>query len=218
MTKEHDVNQTQWLGEFVRGNNNQFTYTGVGDIQISQGVCHAMTTNWLFARLRDLNWNPANEWWRAVSHQRAYVYVLLDQIRLFQQTRNLHGYINVAQRPTRRYVEDEARRRHMNFAVNQRSGLDAFIDTDARNLTPSSGCVVSFYGTNVSGDLKAHTVGLLRRTDGSYRYLDTNDAEYSWPATVAWATLRQNLYTQLYDKYETIEFWSVTRVDVYRVG
>ncbi len=199
------LDQGQWLENTVR------------DIQMLGGVCHAMSTEWVFARLRQQVWQPVPEYWRGVSHQRAYKILWQDALNGLWGGANYLQYLQIATRPTERFVRDPAARYRMAFHADHIYGLNQ-LRPHILALGAGSGIVIVMFGVDANGGNPSnwgHTVGAVRTGAGVFQFLDTNNGQYSWGAHADANTVGREIEEALDNDYGA---WGIRDVYVYRVG
>lgn len=156
----------------------------VADIQAHGGVCHAMATEWVLALIRGQPWDAQTEYWRGVSHQRAYALAWQERLRGLWGGAHYTQYLQIALRPSESFVRDPARRQGQAFRTIRGHGLeDLYLPISA--LGPGAGMVITMFGSNAHWPADAqnwgHTVAVVREGGGTFRFLDVNYGQYSWP-------------------------------------
>jgi len=158
------------------------------NVQAYEGVCHAVTTEWVINRVQGTptHLHDADEpWHRAISQQRAYA------IRWHEALRSLRGaddyplFLATALQPTASWVTTSARR-HNPPAASQPSAhllqLNQLLPR-IQGLQLGSGIVIVMFGEGAAMDDGllnwGHTVGVVRDGFGRYHYLDANAGQFS---------------------------------------
>jgi len=172
MHQDFPLDQGPWL------ENN------VMDIQAKGGVCHAMTTEWVFALIQGQHWDAQTEYWRGVSHQRAYALAWEERLRGLWGIAHYNQYLQIALRPSESFVRDPARRQGRAFRTIHGDGLEDLLQPISA-LGPGAGMVITMFGSDPGGKADAqnwgHSVAVAREGGGTFRFLDVNDGQYSWP-------------------------------------
>lgn len=191
----------------------------VNDVQRHGGVCHAMTTEWVFAIVQNRSWNVQEEYWRGVSHQRAYALAWQDALRNLWGGSQYNQYLNIALDPTKNYVKNPASRNRLTFHDYRVKALD---DLSPRiiALPAGAGIVIVMFGSNRKWPADqqnwGHTVAVARDTGtGMYRYIDVNSGQYSWPLDTPAITLGREVKRDLRAKYGG---WGIRDIYIFRVA
>ncbi|MEM9556786.1 MAG: hypothetical protein AAGC60_21175 [Acidobacteriota bacterium] len=218
MNRDFQLNQGIWLGDYAFGpdpatGNFGIVAVNVVDRQRQGGVCHAMSTEWLFAQLNGRPWNVQQEYWRAVSHQRAYAIYWQDALRGHWGGGHYQQYLQIALRPTRDYVANPARRQHRNFHSARVASLN-FLRFHIADLGVNSGFVIVMFGVD-NNDNWGHTVAIHRDGGGTYRFVDVNFGQYSWPGGTAGLQVGQETRQFLHQWYGND---GIRDVYLFRVG
>lgn len=175
------------------------------DIELSKGVCHAMSTEWVSAQLSNRTWNAETEYWRGVSHQRAYEMAAERD----------------SERALRNFVKDSASRQGCGFNQSRIPNL-TILPLHVGTLNPCEGMVISIFGSylklrdnhNIRVDF-GHSVALTRNREGIYKFLDVNQGQFSWPVSTPADTVGQEMVENLHDNYSYVE---VEDVYIFRVN
>jgi hypothetical protein len=200
-------------------NQGPWLVANVQDVQSHGGVCHAMGTEWVFAQLQNRPWNAQSEYWRGVSHQRAYALAWQERLRGHWGGGLYNQYLHIALQPTERFVQDPARRQGQPFHSDHVHSLN--------HLTPhilamgtGVGLVIVMFGSNpawlANSQNWGHTVAVTRDAGGTYRFLDVNQGQYSWPPGTPGSTVgrevEHNLRALGYDN------WGIRDIYLFRIG
>ncbi len=166
MIRDIALNQGAWL------------VNNVVDKQRHGGVCHAMTTEWVFDKLQNRNWVVHESYWRGVSHQRAYAIYWQDALRGLWGGAHYNQYLQIALRPTEKFISDPARRQGRDFHVDHVFNLNQ-LSPHIIGLSAGSGLVIVMFGVD-GNDNWGHTVAVVRQANDDYLFLDINQGQYSW--------------------------------------
>ncbi|MGF1462165.1 MAG: hypothetical protein ACFB2Z_03200 [Maricaulaceae bacterium] len=188
----------------------------VEDVQSHGGVCHAMSTNWVLGALQNQAFNVQTEYWRGVSHQRAYALRWDEALRGLWGGVNYGRYLAIAEPPSRDYVQSEATRLGYTFAHNHVGGINQ-LAAHITGLANDSGIVIVMFGVDPNEPAASqnwgHTVAVRRSNAGVFRFLDVNDGQYVAGGGGA-AQFATDVYNALHGHYSG---WGIRDVYIYRV-
>jgi hypothetical protein len=192
--------------------------TRIEDIQMHGGVCHAMATEWVYALLQQRPWDANTEYFRGVSHQRAYALKWADALRGLWGGAAYDRYLQIAAPPTENFVRDPARRQGRVFRVAHEQTLPR-LAPHVVGLGVGSGLVIVMFGVDINEPADSqnwgHTVAIFRDVHGDYKFLDVNQGEYSWPADTPIATVGNEVVQNLTEEYGT---WGIRDINIFGVG
>lgn len=206
MNKEISLNQGRWLVRHTK------------DVQAHGGVCHAMATEWVFAQLRDTAWDAGTEYWRGMSHQRAYALAWQEALSGLWGSAQYNAYLQIAVPPTERFVQDPARRANLPFHSDLVYSFN-HLAPHALAMGARTGIVMVMFGSNPnwpsSGQNWGHTVAMARDRAGVYRFLDVNSGQYSWAPAASANTVARDVAAFLEDQYGN---WGLRHLYMFTVG
>ncbi|MFT2794073.1 hypothetical protein ACMV5I_29360 [Serratia sp. T13T92] len=207
MIQDFALDQDSWLDENVQ------------DIDARKGVCHAISIDWVFAQLTQSRaWDVQTEYWRAVSHQRAYALTWQESLRGYWASKHYNTYLQIALPPTEKFVRDLARRKGREFHtyhLNYLYQLSSYILA----LPACAGLVITIFGSSRDSPADVqnwgHTVAMARDGRGMYRLLDINEGQYSWSLATPASTVGRDVERNLYVNYGST---GIRNIYIFRVG
>lgn len=199
-------------------NQGEWLVNNVEDIQSHGGVCHAMTTEWLLAKLQNLPWDANSEYWRGVSHQRAYALPWQEALKGLWGGINYHRYLQIALPSTEQFVQAPALRLGQSFNTIHFTVLNQ-ISLQILTLHANSGGVIVMFGSNAAWPADkqnwGHTTAVVREADGVFRFLDVNQGQFSWPLIDTAEIVSLNLIQNLVNNYGN---WGIRDIYFFRIG
>jgi hypothetical protein len=191
--------------------------TNIIDRQMHGGICHAMSIEWVLSTLQNRHWDIETEYFRGVSHQRAYALRWEDALRGNWGSPQYAQYLAIAVPPTQRFIEDPARRQGRPFQAHHVQNLNHMIPHLV--LAAGTGAVIVMFGSDADQPATSqnwgHTVAMTRTAGGIYQFLDVNEGRYSWPADTGHAVVGHQVEQQLQHCYGD---WGIRDVYIFKVG
>jgi hypothetical protein len=179
----------------------------VADIQIRQGVCFALSTEWCLCVLRSRNFSFEGVLYQAVARQRAYNLTWAEQIRNLTDGDKYVQFFQIAEPPTYRFMQDQAR--HEGVTCQRLLAQpNLFANQLASAVNPGGACILGLFGVEYDKNHRlknwghAVAIGWRNIAGGKPRFFDPNQGQFSWPDTTGNDVIAREIIANLHEFYD----------------
>jgi hypothetical protein len=173
----------------------------VVDVQMKQGICFALATEWCLSIARDRNFDPNADFFRMVSRQRAYNLTFEEKIKKFTKAQDYALFFHAAETPSQVFMDTQAG--HEGLPMQRQ----AVQPQDIANQLPGviaagRACLLGFFGVdNDTNWGHATAVGWRNGALEKPRFFDPNQGQFSWPAVTATNVIAQEIIANVHNLY-----------------
>ncbi len=161
--------------------NQGVMLNNVQDIQMRQGICYALSTEWCLCMQKNKNFDFNSVFYRMVSRQRAYNLTFADKIKNMTQGNKYQLFFNTAEPPSFKFMQDQAKHEGVT-TVRQLVPPSEIEDKLSKAIKSGESCILGFFGVDSNQNWGHATAVGLRDIAGSKpRFFDPNQGQYSWP-------------------------------------
>ena len=161
--------------------NQGHLLNSVEDIQMRQGICFALSTEWCLCILKNRNFDINSVFYRMVSRQRAYNLTFSERIKNLTGGAQYLQFFQAAEPPSYRFMQDQAR--HEGVASQRQAIMPHQIANHLPGvINAGRSCILGFFGVD-NGNNWGHAtaIGWRNIAGGKPRFFDPNQGQFSWP-------------------------------------
>lgn len=152
----------------------------VEDVQMRQGICYALSTEWCLCMLKNKNFDLNSEFYRMVSRQRAYNLTYADKIKNLTKSAKYQQFFQTAEPPSYRFMQDQAKHEGI---TSEREVIQPslIINQISTAIEAGKSCIFGFFGVDKGNNWGHATAIGCRDIAGSKpRFFDPNQGQFSW--------------------------------------